>query len=127
MADLNTTNQAATIGDKVIHALIFDVAVKAAEAEIVAAVPIMGAPFLKQIDEQVLGFVAQKIYEKISLCATFTIIDAQTSAEAAAANAAANELKAELQKGTPSEIAQATEAFKSSFGKLARFDGSASP
>lgn len=128
MADSpTTTNQSATDADKVIHALIFDVAVKAAEAEIITAVPLMGLPVIKQIDEAVLKFVAGKIYEKLSLGATFAIIDTQTNIEAAATNAAVTMLKTAIQGGAQSDIDQATDAFKAAFGKLVHLDGSARP
>jgi hypothetical protein len=122
-----TTNGAATIADKVLHALIFDVAVSAAEAEIIAVVPAMGLPILKQIDEAVIKFVAEKIYTALALGATFAIIDAQTSAEASAANEAATNLKQALTGGDPNAVTKATEDFKAAFGKLVHYDGSATP
>lgn len=128
MADSpTTTNPTATLANDVLHALIFDVAVKAAEAEIIAAAPIMAAPILKQIDEAVLNFVAGKIYEKLALGATFVIIDAQTSQEAAAANVAAARLKAALATGDDAQITQAKGDFTDAFSKLVHYDGSARP
>lgn len=127
MADLNTINQTATAADKAIHSLIFDVAVRAAESEIIAMAPAMGWPILKQIDEAILNFVAGKIYEKLSLGATFAIIDSQTSIEAKVANDAAASLRSAIQIGDQDAINHATTDFKSAFGKLVHLDGSAAP
>lgn len=128
MADSpTTTNQAATVADQAIKALIFDVAVKAAELEIVTAVPILGAPVLKQINEALLNFIAQKIYEQLAIGATFVIIDKQTNQEAADAHAAKDKLTAALTAGSQAEIDQATEDFKDAFSKLVHTDGSLRP
>lgn len=128
MADSpTTTNQTATDADKVIHGLIFDVAVQAAEAEIISAVPLMGAPVIKQIDEEILKLVAEKIYQKLALGVNFVIIDSQTGAEAASANAAREELKKAINGGDADAISQATKDFMASFGKLVHADGSATP
>lgn len=127
MSDSATTNHTATIANDVLHAIIFDVAVKAAEGEIIAAAPVMGFPVVKQIQEAVVNFVADKIYEKLALGATFAIIDAQTSQEAAAANDSAIKLKTAIQGGNQDAIDQAKQVFANSFGKLVHYDGSAVP
>lgn len=128
MADSpTTTNPAATIGNDVLHAIIFDVAVQAAEDAIVAEVPILANPVLKFIDDEVVQYVAGKIYAALAQGATFAIIDAQTSAEAKAANSAASAYKQALQGGDQNEIQQAQANFASAFGRLVHLDGSASP
>lgn len=126
MADSpTTTNPTATIANSVLHTLIYDVAVKAAEAEIIQAAPFMAAPVLKQIDELVLGYIAGKIYEKLALGATFVIIDSQTSQEAAAAHTAAAALTTALQSGDAGAITKAKADFTKAFGNLIHYDGSA--
>lgn len=128
MADSpTTTNQAATVADKVLHALIFDVAVNAAEAAIISAAPLMDAPVLKQIDEMVIKFVAGKIYDALAKGTTFAIIDAQTSTEAANANSTEAALKIALAGGNNDAIEKTTQDFKDAFEKLVHLDGSARP
>ena len=127
MSAPDTTNQPATDANKFLHEIIFGVAVKAAEAEIIAAAPVMGLPILKQLDEVALQIIAQKIYEALAQGATFAIIDAQTSIEAAAANQAATVLKTALSGDDPNAIETATQNFESAFGKLIHYDGSANP
>jgi hypothetical protein len=128
MADAPTTNNAAaTVANDVLHGLIFDVAVSAAEAAIVAEAPFMANPVLQFIEDEVIKYVAGKIYEALAKGATFAIIDAQTSAEAAAANAATSALKSALTTGDQNAIDKATQDFTSAFGKLVHLDGSASP
>lgn len=122
-----TTNQAATIANKVLHALIFDVAVKAAEAELIAAFPILGAPVIHQLEESLLNIVADKIYVALAQGATFAIIDAQTSLEAAAANRAKDQMVAALQGNDIHAIDIATTNFEQAFERLIHFDGSAHP
>lgn len=126
MADSpSTTNQTATLADKAIHALIFDVAVKAAEAAIIAEAPFMANPVLNFVDDEVLKYVAGKIYTALALGVTFNIIDAQTSAEAKAASDAAAVLKDALKGGSQDAIDKASDNFKNAFSHLVHFDGSA--
>lgn len=128
MADSpSTTNQAATIANGVLHALVFDVAVNAAEAAILAEAPIMANPVLHFIEDETIKYIAGKIFEALAKGATFAIIDAQTSSEAAAANAAATQLKTAYQSGDQNAIDQATQSFKDAFGSLVHLDGSATP
>lgn len=126
MSDQPTTvNQPAVIADEVLHALIFDVAVKSVEAQLVAAVPELGLPIISQLVDAAIQWLAGKIYEALAKGATFTIIDAQTSIEAKQANDAATALKGALAGGNPDEIDKAKKDFSDAFGKLVRLDGSA--
>lgn len=120
-----TTNEAATIANQVLNVLIFDVAVQAARAAIIAAAPVMANPVLDFIDDEVLKFVAGKIFDVLATGATFAIIDAQTSLEASAANTAADNLKKALGGTDQNAIDQAKADFTSSFGRLVHWDGSA--
>lgn len=122
-----TTNHAATVANQVLHAMIFDVAVKAAEAELIAMAPILGAPIIKQLDECLLNIIADKIYTALAQGVTFAIIDAQTSAEAAAANTARDHLITALQGNDPHAVETATTNFETAFGRLIHYDGSANP
>lgn len=122
-----TTNKTATFADQVLHATIFDVAVKAAEATLEASVPALKLPILEQLEEGVFDLIADAIYQKLALSVTFIIIDAQTSAEAAAANSAADALKTALNGDDANAINQATINFEKSFGSLVHLDGSATP
>lgn len=122
-----TTNKTATFADQVIHAAIFDVAVKAAEVELIASFPILGAPIIKQLDESLLNIVADAIYQTLAKSVTFVIIDAEVSIEAAAANKAEQNLKTALEGNDANAINQATSDFENAFGNLVHFDGSATP
>lgn len=122
-----TTNTTAAAANDVIHSLIFGAAVDAAETAIISDVPFLGLPIIKQLMGGIIQLIAGFIYKYLALSVTFTIIDAQTSAEAYAANTAATGLKTAISGGDQDAINQATDQFKDAFGKLVHLDGSAPP
>lgn len=119
-----TVNQTAADADKVVHGLIFDVAVGAAEKAAEAEFPFLNLPVVNWAFDQIVQFIAQQIYVQLANAVTFTIIDIQTGQEAKEANDAASALKQALQGGDPNAIAQAKQNFQNAFGKLVHFDGS---
>lgn len=85
----------------------------------------MAYPGLKQLDEAALNYLASKIYAVLSTGVNFTIIDAQTSKEAADAQSAAQALRTAIASGDQNAIKKNSDDFSSAFGRLVHLDGSA--
>ena len=118
-------NSPIEITDNVIHSLIFEVAVNAALADIIATLPILGVPGVKQILGLIVNYIAGKIYDVLSTTAAFAIIDAQTGKEADAVNASIWNLKNALLTGKEDQIEKSKSDFRISFAALIHTDGSA--
>lgn len=67
--------------EKVVKTLIFDVAVKAAVASAIAAVPLLGAPVIRQIFTFIVEKTATLIYKELSRFVVFSIIDFKNEAD----------------------------------------------
>jgi hypothetical protein len=122
----NTTNKTASVADSVIHSLVFDLAVKAVEADLLAAFPILNLPIIKQLQNLIVQYIAGKIYSALATMATFAIIDVQVNEEAKDAHTAIANLQLAITNGDQNEINKAKSDFTSSFQKLVHYDGSAS-
>lgn len=126
MGDSPTTvNPTATVVNKLLYAMIYDVAVGAAEAEIYAVLPFLKFPGLNFITEALVKWVAGYIYVSLARGATFAIIDAQTSKEAAEVNTAKDAFAKAIEGGNPDAIQKAKKDFEAAFGRLVHLDGSA--
>lgn len=128
MSDSPTpTNGAATIANNVLHTLIFDVAVKAAQAALEAEFPWLRLIIVHQLEESLINIIADQIYQELAKGVTFAIIDVQVNAEAAAVNKAKENLINALKGDNVDAVTKATNDFESAFGKLIHYDGSATP
>lgn len=114
----------ATTVNKIIHDLVFDVAVGAAENAAIAQVPLLGLPIIKQIFDVLVGFVAGKIADQLEHVATFTVIDIQTDQESSNYQKATDQLTQAVQSGNPALISVAKENARNALASLIHFDGS---
>lgn len=121
------TNTTATVVNQGIDG-VFGVAVKAAEAALIAADPaIFGIPLLEKIDNEVIELVANAIYKQFALWVTFEVIDFQVSGEVTDEKKALVALKLAQKKGDTSEISKALSDFQKAVVGVTHIDGSAHP
>lgn len=120
------TNPAADQANKIIKA-IENVLVPIAENAIIAAVPTLGLPVVKQITEAIETALADKLTQLAETGVTFTIIDIQTGRENSAMSDAVKKLLAAQRSGDPNAIAQAQADFEKAQDALVHDDGSSKP
>lgn len=120
------TNQTATVVNKGIDG-VFGVAVKAAEIAIVAEVPVLGNPILEKIDNAIIEYVANKIYQQFAEWVTFEIIDFEVGGEVTDQKKALIAMKAAQKEGNQNALIQALAAFDAATVKLTVIDGAANP
>lgn len=119
-------NRPATVVDRGIDG-VFKVAVQMAEAAIVAEVPVLANPILEKIDNAVIEYVANKIYQQFALFVTFEVIDFETGAEVSDEKKALIALKLAQKAGKTDEITKALEDFQKACVNLTHIDGAAHP
>lgn len=119
-------NSAATVVNHGIDG-VFGVAVKAAEAAIVAEVPALANPILQKIDNAIIEYIANKIYQQFALFVTFEIIDFQVGGEVTDQKKALIALKAAQKAGDLNALAKALSDFDKATVKLTVIDGVAHP
>lgn len=125
MGDTPTTvNQPAKTADQIISAVVFDAGVPIAEAAIIAAVPWLGLPIIKNILELLLKTVAGYFYRATSTYSTLQIIAFETNSEKGAYAAAEKNLRLAHVSGDPVALQKATDDFKKTFRSLVHYDGS---
>lgn len=122
-----TENPVATVVNSILKELIENVGETAAEAAIIADVPWLGVPVVKQVFEYLLGFVGSYIYKQAAWGATKIIIDVQTKMEASAAYSAFQNLQMAIASGDPGAITKASQDLDKAYAALIHFDGSAPP
>lgn len=127
MASPTPTNSAAQTVDEIIQLAIFDVALKAAEAAIIADLPFLGLPIIDPIFLFFMEQIGGVLYKQIALGTTFIVIDIQVGLEKSAYTQAEAALRAAHLTGNQDAIQNATASFKSAFQKLFHYDGSYSP
>lgn len=110
------------LAESEIHHLIFDVALKAAIASVVASVPFLAWPVVNPVFIFVVTKLTEKVYDRLKLFVAFTIIDFETEAARTAYENAVAELKQVLQ-GAPDAgtIQKARDDFKRTLAGLIRF------
>jgi hypothetical protein len=126
MSAPTTTNSAATI---------FDSLIKGAETSIIgltynaiiAAVPWLGLPVIKQVWTGIFAFIADYFTRQAELGATFAVIDTQVNEEELTFNQALAALKAAQTSGDPNAISVAEKNFINAATALGSYDGSATP
>ena len=100
---------------------VWQAAVTAAEAALIAAVPEMGVPVVKQVSQEVIQLVAQAIYKQFALWVSFEIIDFQDSAELTSEQKALVALKAAQKSGVG--LSAALAAFNAAVESLTHING----
>lgn len=102
---------------------VWQAAVTAAEAALIAAVPEMGVPVVKQVSQEVIQLVANAIYKQFALFVSFEIIDFSDAIELNDQQKALVALKAAQKSGDPLALAQALSNFDQSVAALTHMDG----
>lgn len=123
MSDPTTVNSGLALSDSMVTT-VMDAAIAAVEAEIIAAVPELGLPVIKQVLELALHVVEGLTEEQLLRVATFLIVDAQTSLENSNLVKAAGVLAAATATGNADAINQANQDFEKALAALIHFDGS---
>lgn len=117
-------NPVATVVNQAIDG-VFGVAVKAAEASLVATDPVVfGNPILEKIDNEVIQLVANAIYKQLAQWVSFEIIDFEDASELSDEQKALIALKAAQKSGDPHALIQALAAFDKAAEALTHIDGS---
>ena len=117
------TNPQADKADEFIKSVIFKAIIPYVTAAIIADMPILGAPIIKQILNLILSYIGGKFEAELSQYVNFGIIDRMTDTEKEQYNQAVEETKAAYAGGDPDAISKAKENFKDKLGKLIHFDG----
>ncbi len=120
-------NKPATLVNRILHGLIFGVAISGARAAAVAGAPWLKLPFLSQLLDLVLNFVGKRIYLALAESSTFLIIDWQTEAQQKEYDKAVGDLKGAIDQGDPDAVKKAQEEFMRRLKDLVNFDGGAKP
>lgn len=123
----STTNQAATLVNQAVQTVIQRVGEPALEAACITAQPWLGWLGVNWVFGWVCDWFAGKFYTVSAKQLTSVVIDLQINGEKSAANQAVQGMQQAAQSGDPSAMAQSTQAFEDAFGRLAHYDGSASP
>lgn len=121
-----TTNQAAADADKLIK-LVEGILVPIAENAIVAAVPALGLPIVKQIVDVITQALSDDLTQLAETGVTFGIIDNQVSNEEDNITSATAALEAAQTSGDSNAIAKANAEEDAAAQALINSDGSATP
>lgn len=124
MADPTTTNSAATSANTAIVDVV-SALIPAAEGLIIADVPALGLPIIKQIWEALFSWIAGYFEKAAENGATFGIIDLQVIKEEAGVSAGIAALIAAEKTGDPNAIQQAIKDYADANSALVHDDGSA--
>lgn len=121
-----TTNPVASVVNSV-EAVAFKALEAGAVALIVADVPFLGLPVVKQLLDAVVSYVGGKFSVLFQTASTFAIIDVQTSIEESGVSKTLAAVIAAEKSGDPDAIAKAIAAYQAAQSNLAHSDGSATP
>ena len=120
------TNETTTVVNTGIDG-VFSASVTAAEAALHVALPWTNWPVIGPVINFLIGQISSKIYQYLSLCVSFTIIDAQSSGEVSDFNKALAALKAAQASGDSNAIQTALTNFQSAVSSLTVWDGANRP
>jgi hypothetical protein len=120
----STTNKLATLVNALIAGLDKSI-LGVVYAAIIADVPWLGLPGIKQIWTWLFSWIASYFTVAAENGATFLIIDLQTGAEQTKLSAAMKQLIAAEQSGDPNAIKAAIQAYANANSALIHDDGSA--
>jgi hypothetical protein len=119
-----TMSTSTDLADELIHAAIYDVALRAAKAAAVAEAPWIGWPVFSQMFDFMLNRFADWIYDALDKAVVFAIIDLETEAQRRAYDEAVAAFKQVLSPptGVPDAdaIAKAEAEFKKRLADLIR-------
>lgn len=116
-------NKPAQTADSIIHAAVFDVALKEAKAAILAQYPGLAIPVIQTLLSMALNWVGTFIYTALARLVTFSIIDLQTGSEKDAYVKAESSLRAAHLSGDQNAINQAVTDYKAALARVVHFDG----
>lgn len=122
---VSTTNEAASIVNRILNGLIRSAGGDAAKAALIAEFPWMGLPFVKQLMGLIVDRISQMIYVEAAHAATKLVIDIQVSGEVSGVNAAFDNLRMAEASGDPVGIAKASADLSDAYARLIHSDGSA--
>lgn len=125
MADPVTNNQTASIVNDILKTVIEGGGVTATEAVIIADVPWLGLPIIKQIMELILNKVAAVFYTSAANAATKLIVDIQINQEKSTVLNAFQSLQMAVASGDKDAIAKASDDLDKAYGSIIHYDGSA--
>lgn len=124
MSDPTTTNTLASIVNQAIKTAMNE-GESAAESAIIADVPWLGLPGIKQLLELGLNFVEGYLYADAAATATKIVIDLQIDTEVTDTQTAFTIAQTAIQSGDQSAIDQASKNLDAAFSGLIHSDGSA--
>jgi hypothetical protein len=120
------TNPAANTADEVIKS-IENILVPIAENAIIAAVPALGLPVIKQITQAIEQALANKLTALAQQGITFSIIDVQVGTEENNISEALQNLIAAEKSGNATEIQTAIQNYQAAQTSLVNSDGAKQP
>lgn len=121
--------------ESIIRVLIFEVAVKAAIASAISALPILGLPIIRQLFTLIVEKMAMLVFKELSRFVVFSIIDLKNESDLREYENALGQLKTVL--NTPAEhydhgeegenakqleLQKAKDEYKKRLASLIRFD-----
>lgn len=124
MSDPTTTNKIADIVNRAIRTL-GDTSVQTVQNLIIADIPELGLPFVKQLWEIPFGLIASYFIKFAENGGTFVVIDMQTGAEKIGISKALAEIIAAEKSGDKNAIAKAIVDYQKAQSALVHDDGSA--
>lgn len=124
MATPSTSNQTAETIDSVIKAGGGAI-VSLTETMIIADVPLLGIPVVKQIWEAIFNWIASYFIKAAQTGATFAVIDVQVDAEQSKLSKALSDLIAAEKSGDKNAIQQAIKNYQTAQSAFINSDGSA--
>ena len=119
-------NKAAQLANSIIKGIEAALAPEI-QAAIIAAVPALGIPIVKQLVDEIESLIEDKITVYLETGADFIIIDAETGTEDINVSAQQDALDRALASGDPAAIAAAKKALTDAEDSLTTDDGSSAP
>lgn len=123
---LPTTDATASFANKTVGQLL-NALVPVAEAAIIAAVPWLGVPGLKQIWEMLFNYIVGQLSGALGTQASFIVMDVQEYFTLKSVSSALTQLKAAQATGDVNAIAQANAAADAAAAGLLHYGGDAHP
>ena len=127
MADPATNNHAASVVNGILKKVIEGTSVDAIEALVIADVPWLGFPVIKQVFEFILNKVAALIYVRAANAATKIVVDIQVNGEESVVLSSFQNLQMAIASGDADAIKKASDNLDEAYGSLIHSDGIAVP